>query len=166
MLRFSLLTLLGVVVVAAIGSAALANPTDTWRQAIITGTVAILLVASSAAVVLRPGLPFARGFAATGWLYFVLAFGNVSGVRGHLLTERATTWLCQQVHHEAGPSPEAIQVLSNDVGDQIYSAWASLHPKWQNFTFVSRSLWTLILATIGGAFAGWLGRRQDRFKAA
>ena len=36
MLRFSLLTLLGVVLVAGIGSAALANPTDTWRQVVVT----------------------------------------------------------------------------------------------------------------------------------
>ena len=34
MLRYSLLTLLIVVLVAAVGSAALANPTDTWRQVV------------------------------------------------------------------------------------------------------------------------------------
>jgi len=39
MLRFSLLTLLGVVLIAAVGSAALANPTATWRQVVVTGTV-------------------------------------------------------------------------------------------------------------------------------
>lgn len=46
MLRFSLLTLLGVVLVAAIGSAALENPTDIWRLVVVTGTVIALLVAT------------------------------------------------------------------------------------------------------------------------
>ena len=54
MLRFSLLTLLGVVLVAAVGSAALANPTEIWRQVIVTGTVGILLIAILRAVSKRP----------------------------------------------------------------------------------------------------------------
>jgi hypothetical protein len=54
MLRFSLLTLLGVVLVAAIGSAALANPSDAWRRVVVTGAVLVLLVATLFMVSRRP----------------------------------------------------------------------------------------------------------------
>jgi hypothetical protein len=82
MLRFSLLTLLGVVLVAGIGSAALANPTDTWRQVVVTGTVVILLVAILFTVSKRPVSRFALGFAVTGWLYLVLTFDYLSSQLG------------------------------------------------------------------------------------
>ena len=104
MLRFSLLTLLGVVLVAGIGSAALANPNDTWRQVVVTGTVVALLVAILFAVSKRPMSRFALGFAVTGWLYLVLTFSGVLRVREHLLTERVSGWLCQRVHKEPGAS--------------------------------------------------------------
>jgi len=151
MLRFSLLALLGVVLVAAIGSAALANPTNTWRQVIVTGTVVILLTASSAAVVLRPGLQFSRGFAAAGWLYFVLAFGGVLGVQEHLLTEQASGWLGERIHRVL---PSGYLVIPREANSL-----------WYNFTIISRSFWTLILATIGGMFASWIGRRRDAGKS-
>ena len=104
MLRFSLLTLLGVVLVAGIGSAALANPTDAWRQVVVTGTVAVLSVTTLAAVAKRPASPFARGFAVMGWAYLVLTFSGVFGVREHLLSERMAGWLFQLVHDEYGTS--------------------------------------------------------------
>jgi uncharacterized membrane protein YjjP (DUF1212 family) len=59
MFRFSLLTLLCAVLVAAIGFAALANPTGTWRQVVVTGTVLVLLVAVLFAVSKRPMPRFA-----------------------------------------------------------------------------------------------------------
>ena len=49
MLRFSLRSLLAVVCFAAVGSAALANATDLWRQVIFTLLVVCLLFASLAA---------------------------------------------------------------------------------------------------------------------
>ena len=98
MLRFSLLTLLAVVLVAAIGSAALANPTDLWRQVIVSGTVGILAVATLAAVAKRSASPFAWGFAVIGWLYLALVFGSVFGLRSHLLTEAAVGRLYELIH--------------------------------------------------------------------
>lgn len=106
MLRFSLLTLLGVVLVAAVGSAALANPTDTWCQVIVTGTVGILAAATLAATANRRASGFGRGFAVAGWLYVALVFGGVFGLREHLLTEQAAGWLYERIHgNDDVPSP-------------------------------------------------------------
>jgi hypothetical protein len=175
MLRFSLLTLLGVVLVAAVGSAALANPTDTWRQVIVTGTVAILSVATLATVTKRSA--FAAGFAVMGWLYFVLAFSRVLNVREHLLTERAVVWLHGKVHHDISedlilpqlPGPGSPVVpLRYDSPRLTPAAFAGYNmsspilSKVYNFAMIGRFLWTLLLATIGGLFASWLGRRRDR----
>jgi len=183
MLRFSLLTLLGVVLVAAIGSAALANPTDTWRQVVVTGTVGILFVAILLAVGKRPVSRFALGFAATGWLYLVLTFSGVLGVREHLLTERSAVWLHGKIHDDPAavaqsnlvqyrlPGPGSV-VVPQRVGSAwpapIYApaalagyATSPMLPNSHNFAVVGRSLWTLILATIGGLFASWVGRRRD-----
>ena len=52
------------------GSAALANPTHIWRQ-VVTGTAAILLIATLFVVSQRPSSRSAAGFAVTGWLYDV-----------------------------------------------------------------------------------------------
>ena len=174
MLRFSLLTLLGVVLVAAVGSAALANPTEIWRQVIVTGTVGILLIAILRAVSKRPLSRFALGFAVTGWLYLVLTFSGVLGVREHLLTERVSGWLCQWVHPEPGsPSPQTVAspFVLHDYASVEEPQFLTLSlpqspqrflPIRYNFTAISRSLWTLILATIGGLFASWIGRRRSR----
>jgi len=50
MFRFSLATLLFTVVLAAIGYTALAYPTNLWRQAVVTLTVAALIAATLAGV--------------------------------------------------------------------------------------------------------------------
>lgn len=174
MLRFSLLTLLGVVLIAAIGSAALANPTDTWRQAVVTGAVVILLAAVLFAVSKRPASPFALGFTVTGCLYLVLTFSGVLDVREHLLTERASQRLWHWVHPESGsPAPKTVaspfvsldfagveepQILTLSSG---HPPQASPPPIRHNFTVISRALCTLILATVGGLFASWIRRRRD-----
>jgi len=178
MLRFSLLTLLGVVLVAAVGSAALANSTDTWRQVVVTGTVGFLLMATSVAIGKRPMSRFAWAFAVTGWIYLVVTFSGVLGVRDHLLTERLSAWLCQLVHEESGVATAqrwdaAVSIsghfpTSYDIGGNPVTLAPS--PQWiymptgaplqtlYNFTAIGRSLWTLIVATIGGLFASWLSR--------
>ena len=67
MLRFSLASLLSVVLFAAVGCAALANATELWRQAIITLTVLTLMAVSLAAIAWRGNSGhFAVGFAVTG----------------------------------------------------------------------------------------------------
>ncbi len=103
MLRFSLLTLLGVVLVAAVGSAALANPTDTWRQVAFTITVVVLLFFTLLAAVTRSRRrPFALGCGIVGWSYFVLTFTSHFGdVKSFLLTEWVVEWSCEALHYDS-----------------------------------------------------------------
>jgi hypothetical protein len=166
MLRFSLLTLLGVVLVAGLGSAALANPTDIWTHVFVTGIVGILAVVTLAVLVKRSALPFALGFALIGWLYIAIAFGGVFDLRRYLLTEQITGGLYGLIHVNDGTrSPFAPSVFSPPVENAatisgLVPPIPSADP--QNFITIARSLWTLILATIGGLFASWPGRRGDR----
>ena len=95
MLRFSLLTLLCVVSIAALGSAALANPNEIWRLVVFNVTLVTLLAAALTAVVKRR--PFAVGFAVVGWIYFALAFIDDGSVRQHMVTVDGRT------HPEAIP---------------------------------------------------------------
>jgi len=167
MLRFSLLALLGVVLVAAIGSAALANPTDIWRQVVVTGAVVALLVATRVALAKHPPLSFALGFAVTGWIYLVVTFSGIFGVREHFLTERVSGWLHERIHHESSAQPSLVAppVLRSGavLPRKTDSPWCApgpptVLPNPSNFLAINRSLWTFILATIGGLFASWLSR--------
>ena len=75
MLRYSLGSLFLVLLYLSIGCAALANASGLWPQVSITLTLAILVLFSLGAIFWRERRRvFAIGFAATGWLYFLLVF--------------------------------------------------------------------------------------------
>ncbi len=158
MLRFSLLSLLSVVLVAAIGSAALANPTNIWARGFVTGAVGILAAVTLVALVKRSALPFALGFTLIGWLYIAIAFGGVFGVRKYLLTERTTGWLFGLIHVSDGDRNLFYPPSAHDSYDATTAALRIPPEDPQDFIGIVRSLWTLILATIGGLFASWLSR--------
>lgn len=164
MFRFSLLTLLGVVLVAAVGSAALANPTDIWRRVTTSIIVVILLLAALFAFSSRPMSRCAIGFALTGWLYLILSFSSTLGVREHLLTELVSMSLWQWVHPSDSPASfdrlNATMYLGQREPNPFGGGPTPMR-EWYNFAAICRSLWTLLLATIGGLFASWLGRRRD-----
>ena len=56
----------------AVGCAALINANETWRQSMVTLTVAALMIATVAGAVDR-SRSFAIGFAVAGWIYFTAA---------------------------------------------------------------------------------------------
>lgn len=157
MLRFSLLTLLGVVLVAAVGSAALANPTDNWRQAAFGLTVVFVVWFSPLLIGanhFHPGweaVPrFAFGFFWTALFYYILA--SCFGYRSNRLpTYQVIEWLGRVAH---GISPM-----------DMTSPKGKLAHRASNLVFVGHCLWTLILATLGGLFVSCLGRRRDGERA-
>ena len=69
-MKFSLATLLLWILLAALGCAALVNSNDTWRQAMVTLALSVLLIATLAAAVNRSRV-FALGFAVAGWIYLL-----------------------------------------------------------------------------------------------
>jgi hypothetical protein len=158
MLRFSLLTLLGVVLVAGIGSAALANPTVLWKQAVVTLAVLVLIVASLPAIVGRSRSPFSLGFIATGWLYFALC-SNMFAMQDQLLTHELAYRLYALIHDDAVLSAARynreifVQTIRASTTEEAY--------RFFDFLDIFHAVFSLIFACLGGLFASWLGRRGD-----
>ena len=113
MFRFSLATLLLLVLIAGIGCAALVNANDLWRQTMITATVTALVVATLAAVICRArSRGFALGFALTGWIYLLLVFVSALGLRDDLLTDKAVIWLFATIHGEEPSQPKSLRSVA------------------------------------------------------
>ena len=141
-----------VVLVLALFSAALGNPTDSWRRVTITLTVVVVFIATLLAVVNRSGRTFPLGFAMAGWLYFLLTFNSTfRDLRPLLLTdpivERCAAVLHVDLREPVSP-PDPFDASLKD------------HPWYKMCYFgdIGHCLWTLILATIGGLAAIWLQR--------
>ena len=170
MLRFSLASLLAVVFVAAVGSAALANATDLWRQITLTSTVVCLLLVTLAAVFSagRTRL-FAGGSALTGWLYLMLAFVSAFGLRDDLLTDKMIQWLGETIHGDVGVvgAGQAMADFDNDGTLDLFvsmgnGTFAQQTTPFPNLTSIGHALWTIIVGWLGGVVALWLRRRDTR----
>lgn len=153
MLRFSLLTLFGVVLVAAIGCAALTNPTETWREIILAIAVVALFVAALIAIGRPSPARFAWGFATTGWLYL---FATVVMFPGQLPSDLTLNRVFNITHKESLSSHGYITLPPDFAGN--WSDWNELK---SNSIQISRYSLTLLLALIGGLFVSWLGRRRE-----
>ena len=95
MLRFSLGTLLLLVLVACFGCAALVNASPLWEQITLSLTVAVLSLATIGAVYLPPqARAFFGGFALLGWIYLVLVtIPSFDAIKPRLLTTTAISTL-------------------------------------------------------------------------
>lgn len=158
MLRFSLLTLLGVVLVAAVFCAALVNPTALFARVIVSLTFVILLSSMLMAAILRRQFPF--GFAMVGSAYFLLVFLDsilfVTSFKDLVLTEWIVEESAVALHDEFGEAGTFERAAEQFLAEEGRSR--------ENFGHIGHSLWTLLLATLGGLFASWLARRRDGAK--
>lgn len=176
MLRFSLSALLTVVFLVALGCAALLYPNEIWRRVLVTLALASLLFTTVLVVVRRDRPPvFAVGFAITGWIYLLLVFNSVVSIQDHLLTTQSIHWL-RSMMHEEDPNAIASYVLLNSGPWQQFAfnnggtptLYSSLAPMLgsppsidPNFGVIGQSLWTLILACLGGFVACLACRRRS-----
>lgn len=167
MLRFSLASVLAVVFFVAVGSTALANVTDLWRQITVTLTVICLLLATLAAVFSQGRTRlFAGGFALTGWLYMTLAFVSAFGLRDDLLTDRAIQRLGRTIQRDnlgAGVG-NALLDFDNDGSLDLFvstggGTFIQQPSPFPNLTAIGHALWTVIIGWMGGIFALWLHQR-------
>ncbi|MBI1904548.1 MAG: hypothetical protein HYS13_25925 [Planctomycetia bacterium] len=95
MLKYSLLHLLTVLLLAGVAAAALTRASSTWECLVLTATL-IALSASVVAAVFRR--PFAVGFAVFGWVYLLLLYAPwFSDLRPKLLTTWSVDWLYGKV---------------------------------------------------------------------
>lgn len=159
MFRYSMLTLLFVVSVLALFSAALVNPTRLFLD--VTQSVALLLLLSCTLLALlgRSRNPFAVGFAVTGWIYFVLAFSTVVlPSKKRVPTNRVLYELAHALHEDLprieGPTEVVpISYLTSDV-DAV--------AKYCRFEDIGHYFCTVVFAAIGGLAAMWIQRPHAR----
>lgn len=166
--QFSLRSLLFVVVIAAVGCAALVYPTEMWRQVVVTMTVLLLTFSTLAAVFAQGRLRVCSGgFALAGWLYFLLVFSSPFGTREYLLTTDLLEVLGEAIHGEPVPAPTSVPfspyrgwfVTGSDMS--TVRLW-SLNGRNSNFHNIGHALGTSVFGVIGSFVAGWLSQRATR----
>ena len=187
-MRFSLLSLFGLVLVAGLGCAALVAGSEIWASVVLSAAVLALAAATLAAVQLRgASRAFCSSFAVAGWAYLFWAFNPwFTELREELLTTKAVerlrphlqpatedlTWWCEnrlppdvqlhRVDQHAGGNKTLY--FSMPVTGQMRTANIPAPAGSKaDFMRIGQSLWTLLLALLGGLLGSWLWRhRQGR----
>ncbi len=172
-MKFSLASLLFLVLIAALGCAALVNANDTWRQSMVTLVLSVLLIATLAAAVNRLRA-FALGFAVAGWIYLLLTFVPALGLRNELLTDKGVRWLYTAIHNEEVPQHDDVQSIAfSPDGRRIVTGsryntvriWSTTRAqidtiRFHDFAEIGHGLWVLIIACLGGAVASVLAPKR------
>lgn len=154
--RYSLAHLCGVLTFAAVGAAALANPTLLWIATVWSVTLAILAVGILAVVYNRSARrAFGSGFCLFGWGRLVLVFAP---------------WF-EQTTGELSLGRQLLDVLGRQAGHDAINAgmmpgiWDKVmhQPAYSHLAFVAigQLLLTLMLAYTGGCVARWLYVRRE-----
>ncbi len=185
-IRFSIASLLLVVLFAAIGFAALRESSDLWESGVFSLTLAALLVPILLAVHRSESRrAFWLGFAVFGWAY--LALSLVPSIESRLLTTKVLTYLDSKVPGRSSgvfmiqlagtgsgsPSNQAQGITFNAVGNQPATSLPGVVRVWdagtgrllggwsgstENFVRIGHSL----LAVLAGWFGGMLSRHLCR----
>ena len=154
-MRFSILTLLGLVAIAAVGCAALANANPIWSSVVYISAVVMSATSLLGSLILRRGQQaFAIGFAAFGISFFILCVllgdstGEFSAIDKLLGTLHAAIKTEIQVTDTA-PFPTVVTV---SLPREIY------------FEEVGKRLGVIVCGLFGG-FLGryfyWLRQKQE-----
>ena len=175
-MKFSLATLLLLVLLAAVGCAALVNASDIWRQTMVTVSVALVSISTLIAVTDR-SRAFGLGFAVAGWIYLLLAFAPVLGLRDDLLMDKAVAWLFKVVHQEEAPVQNVVEsIVASTTGRYTFRSGAgplrlwsvttgnasNASVKFANFADIGHALWILVVACLGGAMTSLLARGSNK----
>lgn len=140
-LRFSIAGLMGVVVVAAVGLAALQNPTSAWAGAIFMITYGWLGVAIVGAI-------YRRGAARAWWLGFAV-FGC-----GYLVMMSSSDG---RLPFPATPTAEVLGRLRTVFGHPAAAMGpqaGTIMPTLYLYTQIGHALWALVIGLLGGLLAG------------
>jgi hypothetical protein len=137
--RFSIVGLMGLVLLAAIGAAGLANPSGPWAGILALLARAVLCLALVGAAC-RTGAErvWWLGFASFGWIYLGFQF-PFFGLAPQKLPTQA---LLEAIAHIIGvPRPE------------VQGGGGSEDEFWRAFHEIGRSLWAMVAAVLGGFLA-------------
>ena len=161
--RISIATMMGVVLLVAVGFAALGNPSPILASTAFALVVLTLLAGTTVALVGRE--PFWVGFAVFGWGWLVLSFGPWSQETPVPRPVMTPLWaelylrLGLDGEYESSPRPEASMVFI-----RLYGRTAPI-PVSIPFLQSLQVLLTLLLACGGGllgrTIAGWQPNRHS-----
>ena len=156
--RFSILHLLALTALAAVGCVALLNSSSLGAAGLI-GLVALILAASVLLAVFRDRERRAYwvGFAFSGWLYLILCFGPIFTEspfgRSRIITGRLATALYDRIYATPDvPTYPADPFAAPDP----FAPPSAISPGRADFLFVAHALWSVLFAMLGGLFAHWL----------
>jgi hypothetical protein len=181
--RFTIANLLGLVLFAAVGFAALREATELWSSVFFSTTLGVLSI--SVLLVLQSAdrrRAFWIGFALFGWIS--LGASVIPPIESRLLTTKALLWLDAQVPgrvgsapvipemsyvYSPGNAPQAIAFTSNG-NRMIVSGPGVLETATgqflggpsgttESFLRIGHTIVALILAYLGGHLSGWLFAR-------
>lgn len=175
--------LMGIVLVVALGCAALRQPSEFGVSAAITALVGALFMGILAALFRRgEARAFWLGFALFGGGYFVIAFGSwqfSENLKRRLLTEKLLDYLHPRIVRPLGEDPTLVtpivvsgtalpnaSVMQNDGTGRLYQTPSGqivrIAPAWAEFEQIGHALFGLLLALIGGMLARYYFLRSER----
>jgi hypothetical protein len=178
MRSFTILSLMGYVVILAVGLAALRNANAYWAGAVLAVTLILFLTAVLGAI-------YSSGQARAGWLGFsIFGFAYLSATCSSLLPGRIsaqlpTSELIYYVHEQVKPTAQAMSVMAKDRLGNIYgpklppptsppptvvpTIWNSLLPRaadHDSFASIGHCLFGLMVGLLGAFIARWFEHRR------
>ncbi len=157
--RFSIAGLMGVVLLSAIGLAALRTPSETWAGIVLLATLAALGIASVGAICLRARSRAGfLGFAVFGWIYMAAAFPPY-GYWPKLPTRSLLEQLAPRIAGINGPFPPAGDMGGMGGGMRSVgqgggtSLWLTAA---EHFLQIGHCLFALLAASLGAVLSRWL----------
>jgi hypothetical protein len=148
--RFSIAALLVVVAVCGVLFAALSSPSDLWAKGLFTLALGALVVAVIN-VLFSGGCSraFWAGFLIAGGTYFVVS--TTPGLRDHLVPQLFTELVLDQIYRDIVARSHSVRAIGSNFG--MASRIANLRDGLPALQQTSHSLFTLLFAALGGAYA-------------
>ena len=159
--QFSLRMLLVVVAFVAVGCAALANASPAVADTAYTMAIGVMFIALLGILYRREAdRAFWVGFAIFGMGYLLLLGSGPLSIRAGKL---ATTTLMEYVYSQTGLSDRAVASVVAQSRNQILLPQRAERRARSTFVRIGHSIWTLILAYLGGLLARYFySTRADK----
>jgi hypothetical protein len=153
--RYSIASLLGLVLFVAVAFAALRQADELWDSAIFSLTVGLLLISVLLAVH-RTGRSraFWLGFAVVGWAYLIVSL--IPPVESRLVTKKGLSYLDSKIPGRDASPKFAVSLLTEKPSPGSWKPSATS----EDLVRIGHSLLALVLAFVGGQLSRRLFDRE------